>query len=308
MTTISVPAEYYDQLDSDNVCYLCSNPRYTLLHEVKHFDFPFTFRRCGCGLIKQTPMPNIQFFDWFFNADVFFSAKKTGKNHIWGYDDYFKDEPNRLATSLWRYRRLSHLFNSFGRPLSIMKIGPATGTFLHVAQQHGHTVLGCDVSQQFKAYAEEHYHVQIDHGRFEKQPYVDGQFDVVMLLNVIENVPNQVEFLNAIHRTLKPGGYFILNYVDMQNNWMERLQASRYFLYRPPVCYAYAKPVMEQILAKFGFAVRETFQDIRTLNIQKILGLLGWRQFEPVANALKLSRIPIRLYAYPSRIVVSQRL
>ena len=197
------PPEYYDANDSDNTCYFCGNPRYTKLYDVTHYDFPFTFQQCACGMVKQTPMPNEQFFEWFFNSDVFFSSEKTEKDHIWGYYDYFADEPNRLATSKWRYRKLKHLFAN--GPLNIMKIGPATGTFLHVAQQNGHNVRGCDVSAQFREYAQEHYNVTIDHGRFERQPYADGQFDILMLLNVIENVPNQVEFLEAIHRTLAVG-------------------------------------------------------------------------------------------------------
>ena len=65
---LSVPQEYYDLNDSDNVCYLCGNPNYELLYEVNHFDLPFVFKKCQCGLIKQTPMPNKHFFEWFFNS------------------------------------------------------------------------------------------------------------------------------------------------------------------------------------------------------------------------------------------------
>lgn len=307
MTAQFVPSpEFFDQNDSDNVCYLCENPRYRPLHHVTHYDFPFLFQECECGLVKQTPMPNEKFFEWFFNSDVFFSSKKSKKSHIWGYYDYFADEPNRLATSQWRYRKLEHLFQN--GPLNIVKIGPATGTFLHVAQQHGHKVLGCDVSAQFAQYAREHYNVQIDQGRFEKQPYADGQFDVVMLLNVIENVPNQVEFLNAIHRTLKPGGYFVLNYVDMQNNLIAGLQKSKYFLYRPPVCYTYTTPVMQRILEKFGFEIVEVHRDVRSLNIEKMITLMGWPRVLKLVRTLKVHRLSFQLYAYPSKIVVARRI
>ena len=107
----TMPAlEFYDLEDSDNVCYLCGDPRYRVMYRVAHYDFPFTFQECACGLVKQTPMPNRQFFDWFFNDAVFFSAKNTDKDRIWGYYDYFADEANRLATSEWRYKKLAHLF------------------------------------------------------------------------------------------------------------------------------------------------------------------------------------------------------
>lgn len=304
--SIIVPETYYDENDSTNVCFLCGKPEYALRYHVTHFDFPFTFQQCQCGLIKQTPMPNDQFFEWFFNSDVFFSSKTENKDHIWGYYDYFSDEPNRLETSKWRYKRLQHLFQP--GPATLFQPGPATGTFLYTAQQDGHNVLGCDVSSQFREYAMTNYNVQIDHGRFERQPYADGQFDAVILLNVIENVPNQSEFLQAIHRTLRPGGHFILNYVEMHNNLIERFQKSKYFIYRPPICYAYTNAVIHQILAKFGFEVVEVHRDIRTLNVEKIVTLLGWKWALKLTRALKINRIPIRAWAYPSYILVARRL
>jgi 2-polyprenyl-3-methyl-5-hydroxy-6-metoxy-1,4-benzoquinol methylase len=257
-------------------------------------------------MVKQTPMPNEQFFEWFFNSDLFFSSRQTEKAHIWGYYDYFADESNRLATSRWRYKKLSHLFS--GGPLNMMKIGPATGTFLHVAQENGHKVLGCDVSNTFAQYARDTYNVQIDQGRFEKQGYRDGQFDVVILLNVIENVPNQQEFLENINRTIRPGGYFIFNYVKMDGNLIAKLQKSKYFIYRPPICYTYTRPVMHEVLRKFNFEVVETHRDVRTLNIEKVLTLLGWRGVLRLAKFIKINRLPFRLYAYPSQIVVARKI
>ena len=297
--------EFYNLNDSTNCCYLCGQPNYNLLFDVKHFDFPFEFQECQCGMVKQTPMPNEQFFDWFFNSDVFFSSKETDKDHIWGYYDYFADEANRLATSKWRFKKLSHLFEK--GPLNIMKIGPATGTFLHVAQENGHNVLGCDVSDTFAQHAINTYKVKIDQGRFEKQAYKDGQFDAVVLLNVIENVPNQLEFLESIHRTISPGGHFIFNYVNMSGNLIAKFQKSKYFIYRPPICYTYTEPIMRKVLDKIGFELVETHRDVRCLNVEKILTLLGWKSLLKLARAMKLNKLSFLLYAYPSRIVVARK-
>ncbi len=302
-----VPREdFYDHDDSDNTCYLCNDPQYELLHEVTHYGFPFVFKRCQCGLIKQTPMPNERFFEWFFNAELFFSSKQTNKSAIWGFYDYFKDEPCRLATSRRRYRKLRHVFET-RRPLDVMKVGPSTGSFLHVAQQHGHRVLGCDVSERFVAYARDTYGVTIDHGRFERLRYDDGQFDVIMLFNVIENVPNQVEFLSEVHRTLRPGGAFILNFVNERANVLAAAQKERYFLYRPPICYVYSLSVMRRVLAKFDFEVAACMRDIRYLHIEKIATLLGWRFPLAVSERLGIHHTPFPIYAYPSRIVVARR-
>ena len=148
----SFNSEFYDKEDSDNICYLCNKPSYKVLYKVKHFDFPFTFMKCQCGIIKQTPMPNELFFKWFFNSELFTSSRKSKKDEIWGYYDYFADEPCRLKTSKHRYAKLRKVFEE-NKSLNICKIGPSTGTFLHIANQNGHNAIGCDVSSKFVEYA-----------------------------------------------------------------------------------------------------------------------------------------------------------
>jgi SAM-dependent methyltransferase len=301
------PAELYDQDDAANTCFVCGTPDYRVYRVARHFGFPVVFQRCRCGAIKQTPMPNQKFFDWFFNSELFFSAKQSQSSEIWGFYDYFKDEPLRLATSRYRYRRLRALFEGPRRALRVMKIGPSTGTMLHVLKQHGHQAMGCDVSAQFAGYAREHYGVRIDVGRFEKLGYADGEFDVVMLLNVIENVPNPAEFLGAIRRTLAPGGKFILNFVDMRLNLVAALQRERYFLFRPPICYAFSGAVLRRALHNAGFRVVREYADVRYLHLEKIFTLLRWRLAHRAARALRVQELAFPIYAYPSRMLVAER-
>ena len=300
------PKEYYDEQDSDNVCFLCNDPKYERTRTVSHFGFTFYFQKCRCGIEKQTPMPNQFFFEWFFNSDVFFSAKGSKEKEIWGFYDYFKDEACRMATSEYRYRELNHLFDK-KEPLEIMKVGPSTGTFLYVASRQGHHAIGCDVSANFVDYAKSKYNVRIDHGRFEKMDYRDGQFDALLLFNVIENIPNLDEFLTAVQRKVKIGGYFILNYVDMKRNLIAAFQKDKYFLYRPPVCYIFDRTVMPRLLAKYGFDIVESHRDIRYLHLEKIFTLLRWRTPYLLAKLAGVHRIPFRIYAYPSRMLVAKR-
>lgn len=298
--------EFYDENDSDNICFLCGEPKYTTTHEVTHYGFPFKFQRCRCGLEKQTPMPNEKFFEWFFNSDLFYSAKESKSKKIWGFYDYFKDEPCRMATSRHRYKKLRDIFE-VSRPLNIMKIGPSTGTMLSVAKEYGHNVLGCDVSSGFVQYAKEHYGVQIDHGRFERMPYEDEQFDVVMLFNVVENIPNQDEFFRAVYKKLKKNGYFIVNHVEMKGNLIAALQKEKYFIYRPPICYVYEGRVLQTILEKYGFKQVRRLRDIRYLHMEKILTLLDWPLPLRILKFLHLERVMFPIYAYPSQITVSQK-
>jgi 2-polyprenyl-3-methyl-5-hydroxy-6-metoxy-1,4-benzoquinol methylase len=311
------PSSLYDLSDDVSRCVLCESPGYELHQEVTHYGFPFRFSRCHCGLIKQTPMPNEAFFEWFFNSDLFLSAKRARADQVWGFYDYLKDEPCRLATSRYRYQRLGDVFRPASvssahsrrstSPLRIMKIGPSTGSMLHIAKEHGHDAFGCDVSTRFIEYARETYGVTIDHGRFERLQYPAESFDVILLFNVIENVPNLDEFLRSVHRALKPNGLFVLNYVDMRRNLIEKFQGSRYFIYRPPICYVFEGAVLARTLAKYGFAAEASYRDVRIMHLEKILTLLAWNRLLAMIRALGVHLVRFPIYAYPSRIVVARK-
>ena len=307
MSKINVPKEFYNKEDSDNVCFVCNNPRYSPKFQVNHFDFPFTFKICQCGTEKQTPLPNEKFFEWFFNSDVFYSAKKTKKDYVWGFYDYFKDESSRMATSERRYKVLKKYFPK-DKQLNIMKIGPSTGTFLYVAKQHGHNATGCDVSSNFTDFAKKKYNVKIDNGRFEQMNYESENFDNILLFNVIENIPNQDEFYREVNRTLKKGGYFIFNFVNMKNNIIAKLQGSKYFIYRPPICYGFTLKIINEIMNKYGFEIIEKKLDIRYMHLEKISTLLHWNWMLSLSKALKVNQVNFPIYAYPSTIIIAKKL
>jgi 2-polyprenyl-3-methyl-5-hydroxy-6-metoxy-1,4-benzoquinol methylase len=302
----NLPSEFYDFEDSENSCFFCAEPDYSTVYTIKHYGFPFHFQKCQCGIIKQTPLPNKKFFEWFFNSELFYSAKKTNTKKIWGFYDYFKDEVCRLSTSRFRYKKLKKVFN-VNQPLEILKIGPSTGTFLYVANQNKHHAIGCDVSSEFVQYAKKNYNVRIDCGRFEHLNYKDGQFDVILLFNVIENIPNIDEFLRNIDNKLKPGGHFILNHVDMMGNLIAKWQREKYFLFRPPICYIYNKELLIKVLKKYGFDAIAVHRDYRFMHFEKIFTLLDINLFLSITRLFRLHRFPFPIYAYPSKIIVFQK-
>ena len=299
-------AEYYDESDGINKCPSCDQANFKCLHRVDHFGFPIEFFQCQCGLIKQVPMPNEGFFEWFFNSELFVSSKRTQTDEIWGFFDYLRDESSRLKTSRRRFRILSRALQWDGRK-SMMKVGPSTGTFLHAAKTGGHDARGCDVSNEFVEYAKSTYGVSIDQGRFEKMEYESEQFDALLLFNVIENIPNLLEFLQAVRRSLKIGGHFIYNHVEMERNIINIFQKDKYFMFRPPICYAFNHQVIDQIIEKLGFEKRKRFRDIRYLHLEKIFTLLRWKWPLRIAQTLKIDRINFPIWAYPSWVTIVER-
>jgi hypothetical protein len=120
-------------------------------------------------------------------------------------------------------------------------------------------------------------------------------------------VPNLNEFLGAVHRTLRRDGVFVLNYVNMRRNLLEKIQGSRYFIYRPPICHVFAAPVLARLLDNYGFAVESSYRDIRILHLEKVLALLRWKRLLRVASAARAHLVRFPIYAYPSRLVVARK-
>jgi ubiquinone/menaquinone biosynthesis C-methylase UbiE len=249
-------------------------------------------------------MPNERFFDWFFNSEIFVSSRRSESRKIWGYYDYLVDEPFRLATSERRYQRLRRFLPS-DRPIEILKIGASTGSFLHVANQHGDRAIGCDVSSRFVEFAKRHYGVHIDHGRFEDVGYRSASFDTIVMLSVLENVPNPPRLLNEVHRVLRSGGHFVFNFIEMKHNIIEALQREKYFLFRPPVTYIYNGTLIERVLSLNGFRTEHNLTDMRYMHLGKILTLLGWNPIHNFTKRMRLASRAFPIYAYPSRIIIA---
>jgi SAM-dependent methyltransferase len=240
------------------------------------------------------------------NSEIFMSSRRSESQNIWGYYDYLEDEPFRLATSERRYQRLRRFLPS-DRSIDILKIGASTGSFLHVANQHGDKAVGCDVSSRFVEFAKRQYGVHVDHGRFEEIGYPSASFDTILMLSVLENVPNPPRLLDEVHRVLRPGGHFIFNFIEMKLNLIAALQKEKYFLFRPPVTYIYNGTVIRRVLDLKGFRIAHNLPDMRYMHLGKILTLLGWNSIHNLADGLRLASRAFPIYAYPSRIIIATR-
>ena len=303
---IEIDSSYYDVLDAKNTCMFCQKAKFRTKYRNSRFGFPIKFAQCECGILKQVPMPNKKFFSWFFNAPVFFKAPTLIPNGIWGFFNVFEDNESRLRTGEHRYRLLKRKAD-LSKSISVMEIGPSTGDFLDVMRSKGHKPNGCDVSLKFIEAAKNQYDLSIDHGCFEDLSYPSESFDLVAFFNVIENVPNPVEFMTEVKRVVSEDGVIVFNFVNMKNNWINKLQGDRYFMWRPPICYAYNKGLIDRLLNNVGFDDVRFFFDIRFMTLEKIFTLLGWMTAYKIVKFFKLEKINIKLYAYPSYLVIARK-
>jgi len=110
-----------------------------------------------------------------------------------------------------------------GVSLRILDVGAGTGRMTRTALSLGHDVVALDFSggmlaiaksQLADVYSDSFRAIQADSISL---PFPDNSFDICMSINVIGHVPDFRRMLSEMARVLKPGGYILLNYPNLNS-------------------------------------------------------------------------------------------
>ena len=116
-----------------------------------------------------------------------------------------------------------------------LDIGCALGHSLQEAENCGYEAYGFEPEATSAAYAREIGRVNVQHGYF-RYGALDGMtFDVIMLDNVLEHVPEPRALFSEVSRTLRPGGVVFLGVPPV--DWIRRLTSISWMMpsHRPTV-------------------------------------------------------------------------
>jgi SAM-dependent methyltransferase len=98
-----------------------------------------------------------------------------------------------------------------GRPLRILDLGCGTGKSLSDLQMRGHIVVGLDYSAEALRFTRQRGGRRLTRGDASRLPFVDGAFDVIIALDIMEHVERDDLMAAEIRRVLAPGGIAIIN-------------------------------------------------------------------------------------------------
>jgi 2-polyprenyl-3-methyl-5-hydroxy-6-metoxy-1,4-benzoquinol methylase len=145
----------------------------------------------------------------------------SNKSLIPGYNRYFKyantvlqtpDPLGYLAETEDVYWAIETYLNEVvTKELMILEVGSGLGYLVYALNQRGWKAKGIDISQvavdQARALYGDHF---VRDSIEEYSKYVYSTYDVVILTEVIEHIPNITEWLHSIDVLLKPGGEIII--------------------------------------------------------------------------------------------------
>jgi 2-polyprenyl-3-methyl-5-hydroxy-6-metoxy-1,4-benzoquinol methylase len=163
---------------------------------------------------------------------------------------------------------------------SLLDIGTAGGSFLHVAAGRGWEVAGCEPNRWLCEWGKKAYGLDIQPGTLFDHRYPDRAFDVVTVWDVLEHTADPLGFLKECHRILKPGGLIVVNYPDI-GSWIARIMGRRWLFLISVHLYYFTRQTIREALARTGFQVVQMRPHVQWLEIDYVL-----RRGEPIAGGL----------------------
>ncbi len=158
--------------------------------------------RCNrCGLMYANPRktPDCEEMeDWAVDPD-------------W---DVATERPQRFEKEILQvrdYTRTKAALNQFyPQRGKVLEIGSGMGFLLDSFRNDGWDVFGLDPDRNVCRYASEKNGIPNKVATLEEAALPDESFDVVLMMHVIEHVPDPSRLLGEIRRVLKPGGHLVL--------------------------------------------------------------------------------------------------
>jgi SAM-dependent methyltransferase len=92
----------------------------------------------------------------------------------------------------------------------VLEAGCGSGLFLRHLREAGYAVEGVETSKADVAYAREQLGLTVFEGALETLPLEAGRYDAVVMVYVLEHIPDPAATLARIRTVLKPGGWAVL--------------------------------------------------------------------------------------------------
>lgn len=161
----------------------------------------------------------------FYGRDYWFSHQRAEFGFPDLYERARRDLPERCTYWLKTLLRYRH------PPRKVLELGSAHGAFVGLLKQAGYDPVGLDMSPSIVEFAASTFDVPMLLGTIEEQAIEPESFDVIVLMDVMEHLPNPAETLAACVRALKPNGILLIQTPEYRElTYQELTEASDGFL------------------------------------------------------------------------------
>lgn len=266
-----------------------------------------------CGFMYANPQETIdcEILEAVENPEIY----DVEKNRL-----YFEKQQTQLPDNLHALKVLNDLCPKRG---TLLEIGSFCGIFLDQIRRNGWTVTGLDPDRSAAQYARKTYGLNIVNSVLPCPELPTHNYDAVVMLHVIEHMPQPIGNLLDIHRVLKPGGVLVVETPRFDSLMFKLLGRRERSLSN---CYGHIQfftvPTLTAMLEKCGFEVVRVDLVGRTLTLERFMYNVGLvlrirrlaRWIEKLSGKLHFNRIKVhvnvrdmqRIYARAKATTASQ--
>jgi len=271
-------------------CNLCGSNNYEIVYKVAtpenltkpetgykitewNIEKPKKILKCnGCGLIFAEQDKNLRYY-----ADKYITMVDK---------EYVKEEKGRRRASI----KILEKIEKVKKGGKLLDIGCANGFFLDEARRRGWEVDGIEVSSWAVEYARKKLNLNVREGFIEKELFPDDFFDVIVMLDVLEHLPDPKSVLIEARRILKGDGILYISTPNISSLVSKILRAKWWGINKFHLYY-FSKHTFEKMLDACGFKVKGYSPHIR------IFSFNYW-----VSRIRAHSRLFYRIFDFISRI------
>jgi SAM-dependent methyltransferase len=212
----------------------------------------FLYSKNGCDIVQCRDCGLGRAVATNFNPTTYYTSDYFSGGRADGYADYLQSEPvlrrefARIVADLRRYIAGG----------SLLEIGCAYGFFLQEARRY-FDVSGIEIAADAAAHARQSG-LRVATGVADEATLDQfGSLDAIVMLDVLEHLPQPLDTLNLCARRLNPGGVMLLTTGDFGSPFA-RLAGSRWRLMTPPQHLWFFTPEsIRRLAAGLGLRVEE---------------------------------------------------
>jgi 2-polyprenyl-3-methyl-5-hydroxy-6-metoxy-1,4-benzoquinol methylase len=212
-------------------------------------QYPFRIVRCfKCGLIYISPRANI---------------RKTYQSYRDMRDEiYINEERGRRISARIILKKIS----KYRRGGKILDIGCATGFLLDEARNQGWQIYGVELSKWAVNFARQNFNLNVFEGVLKNAGFPYNYFDVIVMVDSIEHLPDPRKTLEEIRHILKPNGILCISTPDIDSLTSKILQAKWWGIKQSHLFY-FSKKTLAKMLDATGFNVVKYSAHARVFSI-----------------------------------------
>ncbi len=196
-------------------------------------------------------------------------------------DDYVEEEAGQRETAR---RALERIERYTGGPGALLDLGCWVGFMLVEARERGWRVMGVEPSEFASAYAREEHGLEVLTDDLLAAPVPEGEWDAVVLGDVIEHLPRPGDALDRIARLVRPGGVVYMALPDAGSR-VARAMGPRWWSVPPTHVQNFTRDSMATLLRRRGYEPLAVATAPKAFSVRYYLDRIGGYS-RPVARAL----------------------